>query len=162
MAWSGIKAEIYSILDAIAVVDGNNYDWSVVKRLDTYISDSQGLVATIHYPEDTPFEEDVTSEFMTPSTDRMLKRTIEIKTRVVSDALDVNVDNIIDENNDALDKALDDLTGALCSDTLGTCNLGIKGVNYVSASKERIDSQGVYYPFLLNATYEIIYSKVRC
>ena len=162
MSWSGIKAEIYTILGGITVSGGANYDWSTAKRLDTYISDGQGLVATVHYPEDSPFEEDISDEVFTPSINRMLKRTIEIKVRVVSDTLDIDVDNIIDENNDALDKALDDLTCALSSDTLGTCNLGVKGVVYTTASKESIDSKGIYYPFLLNATYEIIYSKVRC
>ena len=161
MSWTGIKAEIYSILDAITVVGGANYDWSTAKRLDEYIPDSDGLVATIHYPEGSPFETDVSEEFFTSSINRMLMRTIEIKIRVVSDALVVDTDELIDENNDAIDKALDDLTAALSSDTLGTCNLGVKGVNYVSASKEDIESKGVYYPYLLNVEYQIIYSKAR-
>ena len=162
MSWTGIKAEIYSILDAVSIAGGANYDWSTAKRLDTYIPDSAGLVATIHYPTDSPFETDVSADYMTPSINRMLERAIQIKVRVVSDTIAVDVDEVVDENNDALDKALDDLICALSSDTLGTCNLGVKGVQYVSASKEEIDSQGIYYPYLLNVEYQIIYSKVRC
>ncbi len=162
MSWTEIKEEIYTILDSITAGGTVNYDWSTAKRLDTYIPDSAGLVATIHYPTDSPFETDVSEDYFTPSINRMLARTIEIKVRVVSDTLIVDVDDIVDENNDALDKALDDLTCALSSDTLGTCNKGVKGVEYISASKEEIDSQGIYYPYLLNVEYQIIYSKVRC
>jgi len=161
MSWQNIKSEIYTMLDSIAIVDGYNYDWDTEKRYDTYIPDNDNVTATVHYPTDAPFEVDVSEEENAVSNERILRRDIEIKCRVVSDATVVDEDDIVDENNDALDKALEDLLAKFGGNYLLTCGNGVYKVDYIQASKEDITSKGVYYPFLLNVEFSIFYRVQR-
>jgi hypothetical protein len=158
-AWGDIKTKIYDSLGAIAVVDGYNYDWGTEKRLDIYIKTSANVTATVHYPEDEPIAEEILEE--STNEYRVISRNIEIKCRVISTATVINSKDVVDQNNDALDSALEDLYTVFNSNTLNTCDLGVKDVIFVTASKESITSKSVYYPFLLNAEFQIIYKQVR-
>jgi hypothetical protein len=92
---------------------------------------------------------------------RVIQRNIEIKAKVVSTATIVKPTDMVDQNNDALDNMTQDLQKAFNSNTLSTCDLGVKDVIVGDISKEKIDSGTVYYPFLLNAEFQIIYKQVR-
>ena len=158
-SFGAIKTQVYSILGSIATVDGYNFNWSTKKRLDTYVKETANVTATVHYPTDSPLAEEIlegsTNEY------RLLARNIEIKAKVKSKTTIINEENIVDENNEVIDEMLDDLCGAFNSSTLNSCDLGVVEVNFLTASKEDITSKGVYYPFLLNAEFQIIYKRER-
>ena len=145
----------------MTVVGGYNYDWQVERRLDTYNGENELCKFTLHYPEDDVIEEDASDEFPPPTLVRSLVRNCEFKLKPVSDMLDVDVDTVVDLNNDALDKAVDDIQKAFNSDTLVSCNLGVKRVDFESWNKEEIDSKGAYYPYIANAVFRIYYFKAR-
>jgi hypothetical protein len=157
--FGAIKEQIYTILDSIAVVGGYNFDWGTKRRIDTYIKTSETVTATVHYPEDSPLAE----ELLEGSTNeyRLMVRTVEIKARVKSSATTLRTENMVDENNEVVDEMLDDLHKAFNSSTLNSCSLGVQSVDFISANKEDITSKGAYFPFLLNAEFQIIYKKER-
>lgn len=164
MAWSAIKEAIYALADAMApedppVAGGYNFDWDTGRRADrgyelpTFI---------IEYPVNVPFETDVTREGGVSSTEWRLRRRVLFIGRVPSDMLVAVDEEVIDKNNDALDKALDDFQ-KMFDGTIGTtlCPLGVKKITFVSSAKRPLPSNGVYYPFELIATYDIDYTKKR-
>ena len=79
----------------------------------------------------------------------------------MSDTLEIDDDLVVDQNNDAIDKALEDLIKRFGSQYLESCSLGVYRVEYITASKEEITSSGVYYPYLLNVEYSIYYRVQR-
>ena len=160
-SFGDIKKKVYEILDAISTVDGYNYEWTTKKRLDTYIKSSKTLVtSTIHYPEDSPIAEEILEE--STNEYRLISRNIEIKSKVQSKATTIKTVDLVDQNDEVIDNMLDDLYCAFNSSTLGSCDLGVIEVNFVSANKEDITSKSGYYPFLLNAEFQIVYKKERC
>ncbi len=90
-----------------------------------------------------------------------MSRTIEIKCRVISDTTIINQKLVVDESNDTLDKMLEDLTGAFNSSVLNSCSLGVIEVNFLNGTKEEIEGKSIYFPYLLNAEFQIIYKQVR-
>lgn len=159
--WKDIKEEIYSIVDGMTVAGGYNYDWQTIRRIDTYHDENELCKFTLHYPEEEAFEEDASDEFPPPTMMRSLSRKVEFKCKPVSDMLEVDTDDVIDLNNDALDKALCDIKKAFNSDSLSSCNKGVKRVDFEEAVKEPIESSGAYYPFLLSANFRIFYQEPR-
>ena len=159
--WKSIKEEIYNIVGTMTIANGYNYDWETVRRYDAYTMETTNCVFSLHYPEEEAFVEDATDEMPPPTMTRSLVRSVEFKCKPISDALDVDTEDVIDENNDALDKAFEDITKAFYSDTLGSCNLGVKKVEFTEAVKEPISSKGAYYPFLLSANFRIYYHEPR-
>ena len=161
MAWKDIKEEIYTLVESLNVVGGYNFDWVTRRRPDTYMESDALAYFSLHYPEDEEFEEDASDEFSGDSLSRFLARNVEFHLRVRSDATTLDPDTVKDLNNDANDRALEDIRLAFGSDTLNTCNKGIHLVSYVSAGKEEHTSQSAYYPYSVRATYRIIYKEPR-
>ena len=157
--WKTIKDRIYVILESIAKADGYNYDWMAVKRIDKYIPTSEEVTATIHTPEDATFSTEIIEESTTEY--KMMLRTFEIKARVVSKTLIIKSMDVIDENDEAIDDMLEDLNKALFFASLNRECIGVAGVENTNAEKESITSKSVYYPFLLNAEYQIKYKESR-
>lgn len=163
--WGDIKEQIYTLLGNITTtveVDSPNYDWQTRRRIDKYVKRGAKVTATIHYPEDSPFEVNVSEEEKAMSGEEICRRDIQIKCSIVSESLRVDPETIIDENNDALDKTLRDLQSAMANQYLNTCGLGVYKVYYADANKEKIEGKSAYYPFLLNAEYSIYYRVARC
>ena len=163
-AWNPIKEEIYNIVDAMTVVGGYNYDWTTYRRIDTYTLSTENCVFSLRYPADGLIEEDITGEddnYLADQMSQVLARNCEFMLKPVSDMTAVDTEKVIDYNNDALDKALDDIRKAISVNTLNTCGLGILGVEYVGVEFEEITSQGAYYPFMYKVEYRIIYNVAR-
>ena len=158
-SFGAIKEQVYTILGSIAVVDGYNFDWGTKRRLDTYIKSSETVTATVHYPEDAPLAEEILDQ--STNEYRIIARNIEIKAKVKSTTTIIKTENVVDENNEVIDDMLDDLMTAFNSSTLNSCDLGVQSVDFITASKEDITSKGAYYPYLLNAEFQIIYRKAR-
>jgi hypothetical protein len=162
--WKDIKEEIYFIVDGMTVAGGYNYDWQAERRLDKYTGENKLCKFTLRYPEDSPFEDDITGEddrFLADSMSQVLERECEFVLMPVSDMGVVKPKNIIDLNNDALDKALRDIRKAVSINTLSVCGLGVLGVEYGPAIKEETAGGSVYYPFVCNLNMKIIYSDSR-
>ena len=162
--WTDIKEEIYTQLEAISTTDIDhpaNYDWQTKRRLDKHIARTPKVTATIHYPEDEPFEEDVSIEKEASVGECIKKRVIDVQCKIKSKAAALRSLGIIDQNNDALDDALEDLKIVFGNFSLQTCNLGIQDVSGGVASKVEIESKSAYYPFMLVVRYEILYSTKR-
>ena len=159
MSFAEIKEKIYDLLEAVAVVDGNNYDWDTIRRLDTHTKEVGGVYATIHYPDD----EDFATEVLDQSTNeyRLLERDIEIKCRVKSDATLLKQRTAVDLFNDAVDKVEVDCLKALNSSSLGSCSLGVQRVDYITMRKESVTSKSGYYPNLVNLRFMITYKMAR-
>ncbi len=155
MSWKAIKEQAYTIIGAI----DSNYEWEAYRRLDTAQKSESKVHATIHYPTSSPFVEEIlegsTNEY------RLMSRTIEIKCRVISDTTIINQKLVVDESNDTLDKMLEDLTGAFNSSVLNSCSVGVIEVNFLNGTKEEIEGKSIYFPYLLNAEFQIIYKQVR-
>jgi len=161
-SFKAIKEQIYSILDGISTANGAYYNWSTIRREDTFVKDSADVVATIRYPNDSPFVQNGEGEITPTNINRIMMRSIEIVCLLKSKTSLIQVENIVDEDNDALDEAVDDVLCALSSDSLNSCSLGVKAVEFIGATKEEIDSSDIYYPYNLVVEFNIYYNKARC
>ena len=164
MSWKDIKEQIYTLVDAMTVVGGYNYDWTTYRRIDTYTLSTENCVFSLRYPEDGVIEEDLTGEddrYLADQMSQVLARNCEFMLKPVSDMLEVDQEDVLDLNNDALDKALDDIRKAISINKLNTCGLGILGVEYAGVDYEEITSQGVYYPNMYKVEMRIIYTDSR-
>jgi len=161
--WHDIKETIYGLIPNMTVANGYNYDWVEYRRPDTYQPETEtgSACLSIHYPEDRPFELRVTDDVRTTQNRETWLRDIDIVCRVISDNIVTHEETVIDLNNDALDKARWDVKRAINTGTLNDCALGIRAVDVVDVSKIEIDSNGVYFPFLLQVNYNITYEEKR-
>ena len=163
MSWKDIKEEIYSIVDGMTVAGGYNYNWVTIRRIDAFTLNDESCVFSLRYPTASPFRENITrdGDYPADSMTEIYARDVELVCKPVSDMLEVDVDDVLDLNNDAIDKAQNDIDKAINIGTLNTCGYGILGVEYGASTLEVNTSGDVYYPYLLNITVRIIYSKSR-
>jgi hypothetical protein len=162
--WKDIKEAIYAFIPDMTVANGYNYDWVEYRRIDTYQPETLiGKAAlSLEYPVDRPFEADVSEDFRPQLNTRSKMRDIDFMCRVISDTDGtIEVDDVVDQDNDALDKALWDIQKAINTGTLNACGFGIRAADYIDAEKEEIESGGVFFPYLLKVNYNIVYTETR-
>lgn len=161
MSFKEIKEELYTQAESMTIANGFNYDWVTGRRAD--LSYKNDAVFIIEYPDTEPFESNNDEAGGISSFQYRNIRKIYIIGRVKSDLTTVILEDIIDKNNDALDKALQDLKKKFCGKINNTlCENGVIKIDYGNAYKREIESKGVYYPYELLYEMTIEYTEQRC
>lgn len=172
MSWKNIKEAIYSDVNEMTVANGYNYDWSTNRRTDSYIPISEQAGSTspdvsfiLEYPDDgSPLFEDKSKEGGISSRERRMKREVRFVARVTSDMTVIDAENLIDLNNDAIDKALDDILKKFCGKVMQQhyCENGVRSIEPIQGFKRAIESKSAYLPYELVVIYLFDYKESRC
>jgi hypothetical protein len=157
--FEAIKERLYTIMASIETGDDFNFNWNTKRRLDTYIKTSTYVTGTVHYPEDSTLGRELKE--MSTNEYRVMERIVEIKSKVKSVATEIKSKDIVDQNNEVIDGMTYDLHKAITFESLNNACLGVLDVEVTDASKESMTGKGVYFPFLLNTEFTIIYKEER-
>ncbi len=161
MSFKIIKELLYDIAETMTVANGYNYDWTTSRRTDLY--NKSEAVFSVEYPDGAPFELNVDELGGINSFQYRNRRNLLFVAKIKSDLTVVIADEVIDKNNDALDKALDDYTKAFCGTiSQALCEQGVRIITFNGAVKRATTTGNVYYPYELVVEYDLDYIKTRC
>ena len=168
MAWKNIKEALYAEMQGITaggqISEDHvaNYTWGTGRDASLTYPDSKATFI-LEYPLNRPFEDNKKGAKGITSFERKNSRIVHFIGRVISDLGVVTADEILDKNNDALDKALEDIKSVFCGAIPNTlCREGVTLIGYSNATKRPLESKGPYYPYEVLVAYEIEYVEKIC